>query len=97
MDLHVSYECPELIEEIKEDIREFEESAPAYAVWEKKLVKVPFLDKSDHVDALIDYLIGNEPPTNLFDGEVAVLSTLEKIYDTLIKQNKIVLYSKIIG
>lgn len=67
---------------------------PAYAVWKKKLVKVPFLDKSDHVDVLIDYLIGNEPPTNLFDGEVAVLSTLEKIYDALIKQNKIVLYSK---
>ena len=90
MDFKVSYECSELIEEIKEDIAEFGEEASAYAVWEKKLIKVPFLDKSDHVDILVDYLLGSEPPEDLFDGEVAVLSTLGEICEKLIEQNKIV-------
>lgn len=90
MDFKVSYECSELIEEIKEDIAEFGKEAPAYSVWEKELVKVPFLDKSDHVDILVDYLLGSEPPKDLFDGEVAVLSTLGEIYEKLIEQNKIV-------
>ena len=79
MNFKVSYECSELIEEIKEDIQEFGANTSAYAVWKKRLVKVPFLDKHTHVDILTDYLIGSEPPEDLVDGEVAVLSTLGEI------------------
>lgn len=90
MNFKVSYECSELIEEIKEDIQEFGVNTSAYAVWEKRLVKVPFSDKHTHVDILIDYLIGSEPPEDLVDGEVAVLSTLGEIHDKLVERNEIV-------
>lgn len=84
----ISYECSDLIEEIKEDIEEFGADYPAFAIWEKKLVRVPFTDRECEVNILVDYELGEDEPDKLFDDEIALLSTLQAIHDILVEQDR---------
>lgn len=84
----ISYECSDLIEEIKEDIEEFGADYPAFAIWEKKLVRVPFTDRECEVNILVDYDT-SDTPGKLFDNEIALSSTLGEIHDTLVEQNAV--------
>ncbi len=89
--MRVSFECSEIIEELKADIEEFGGDALAYGVWEEKEYKIPFTDKYSTVNLLVDYLIGPEVPTKEdLQGGTAILSdflnTLLKIFE---EENKI--------
>ena len=85
----ISYDCSDLIEEIEADIEEFGADFPAFAIWEKRLVRVPFTtDSKCEVNLLVDYELGEDKPDKLFDGEIALLSTLGAIHDILVEQNK---------
>lgn len=85
-----SYECSELIEEIKDDIAEFGSLTPAYGVWKEFDVKVPFADEWRKKNFCVNYLMGDEPPRSkeVLPGEVAIKSTLGKLLAIFEEQNR---------
>lgn len=86
----ISYDCSDLIAEIEQDINEFGAHAEAWALYEQRLVKIPFADASVPVELCVSYLLGFSKPTTaeLEDGNLeARLSTLAKIHNILVSQD----------
>lgn len=52
--MHISYECSELIKEIKEDLEEFG-NGPAVAIFEMKTFRQPLSDAPSFFKALVSY------------------------------------------
>lgn len=80
--MKLSYECDELIQEIKKDISEFGATDKAYAVF-KEIQGATFL---------VNYLLDEEttPTSEELEGGYAQLMTLQEILDFLEKQNQII-------
>ncbi len=88
--MRVSFECSEIIEELKADIEEFGGDAPAYGVWENRKYKIPFSNKYDTVNLLVDYLIGPEIPTKEdLQGGTAILSDLNTLLKIFEEENRV--------
>lgn len=79
--MKLSYECDELIEEVKQDIAEFGAEDKAYAVF-KEIQGATFL---------VNYLLDEEtaPTSEELEGGYAQLMTLGEILNFLEKQNQI--------
>lgn len=92
--MKISYDCEDLIEEIKSDITEFGADASAWAIWKKVKYKIPFQSATAEADILINYLLdedGGMPPSEEeMEGGRAVLLTLAKILEILEEQNSII-------
>lgn len=85
-----SYECSDLIEEIRQDIIEFGKDEPAWGIVVERKIKLPFTEKTETVSVLVNYLLGDEPPTaEELEGGQAELSTLGELLRLLEKQNRI--------
>lgn len=69
--LHISYECTDLIEEIKADIAEFGADTPCWLFWQTKTVKVPFSEQTVDVDILVSYDFITEEDLPLTEEEKA--------------------------
>lgn len=80
--MKLSYECEELIEELKKDIAEFGATDKAYAIF-KEIQGATFL---------VNYLLDEEtvPTLEELEGGYAQLMTLGEILDFLEKQNQII-------
>lgn len=80
--MKISYECDELIQEIKKDISEFGATDKAYAVF-KKIQGATFL---------VNYLLDEEtaPTSEELEDGYAQLMTLGEILNFLEKQNQII-------
>lgn len=80
--MKISYECEELIREVKQDIVEFGVNNKAYAVF-KEIQGTEFL---------VNYLSDEEivPTPQELEGGYAQLMTLGEILDFLEKQNAII-------
>lgn len=88
--MRVSYECSEIIEDLKADIEEFGGDTPAYGVWEDRKYKIPFSDKYGTVNLLVDYLIGDELPAKEdLQGGTAILSNLNTLLKIFEEENRI--------
>lgn len=81
MKRRVSYECEEVIEDLKRDIAEFGPEEPAWGVW---------VNRSGY-RLLVNYLIGKKKPTQQEreNGE-AVLSTLGELLQLFEQENQII-------
>lgn len=91
MNFHISYECTEIITEIKQDIAEFGADEPAWGVLIERQVKVPFQDKPLRANVLVNYLMGEQPPTeDELEGGTAHLSTLGELLLVFEDENKII-------
>lgn len=79
--MKISYECDELIQEIKKDIAEFGVTDKAYAVF-KEIQGATFL---------VNYLLDEEtaPTSEELEGGYAQLMTLGEILNFLEKQNNL--------
>ena len=89
--MKISYECSEIIEELKKDVAEFGENATAYGVFVKRKVKIPFANESKDIELLVNYLLGEQPPTpDEIEGGRAELSTLGKLLKIFEAENKII-------
>lgn len=89
--MKISYECEEIIEELKADIAEFGEKEKCYGVYVKRSVKIPFTAKTQEVEILVNYLLGDKKPTaRELEGGRAELSTLGDLLVIFEKQNKII-------
>ncbi len=88
--MRVSFECSEIIEELKADIEEFGGDAQAYGIWEDRKYKIPFSDKYGTINLLVDYLIGPEVPTKEdLQGGTAILSDLNTLLKIFEEENRI--------
>lgn len=88
--MKISYECGEIITELKRDIIEFGADEPAYGIWETRKVKVPFQDRYVETNLLVNYLTGDEDPEGYYNpGEVAILSTLGELLPIFEEENRI--------
>lgn len=88
--MKISYDCEDLIAEIKSDISEFGENDFAYAIIKQIPVKLPLVEEWKNYEFIINYLIGEQPPTvNELEGGRAELSTLGNILKLLEEQNRI--------
>lgn len=91
MKFHISYECTEIITELKQDIAEFGADEPAWGVLVERQVKVPFQDKYLTANVLVNYLLGEQPPTeDELEGGTAYLSTLGELLPLFEEENKII-------
>lgn len=90
--MKISYDCEEIIAELKTDIAEFGENEKAWGVIIKRKVKLPFTKIEKEVEILSNYLIGEEePPTEEeLEGGRAELSTLGELLKIFEEENKIV-------
>ncbi len=88
--MKISYECTEIIEELKQDIAEFGADHPAWAVILPKEIRIPFTDKTKTVYIMVNYLSGETPPSSkeLMGGQ-AQLSTLGELLPIFEEQNRI--------
>lgn len=89
MEFRISYECSDVIEDLKADIAEFGAAAPAFGIWEEKTVRLPFSEKTVTQRLLTDYLLGDFPPDDLEEGELAILSTLGNLLPIFERENEI--------
>ena len=88
--MKLSYECTQIIEELKSDIAEFGENAPAYGVYKETDVKIPFLDGTVKHEFLVNYLLGEDAPTvDEAEGGRVEMSTLGKLLELFEEENKI--------
>lgn len=89
--MKISYECSDVIEELKQDIAEFGADEPAWGVIVKRKIKKPFLDEYIDAEFLVNYLIGKKPPTaEEMEHSRAELSTLGKLLELFEEENRII-------
>lgn len=91
MNMKISFDCEDVIEELKEDISEFGENEKAYGVIVEYEVKIPFSDKTKKVEILVNYLLGEDVPSNEeLEGGRAELSTLGELLKIFEEENRII-------
>lgn len=89
--MRVSYECSEIIEELKSDIAEFGGNAPAYGLWQVKKFKVPFSEEYSTVNLLVNYLLGDDAPQSReLKDCTAILSDLKTLLKIFEEENRII-------
>lgn len=91
--MKISYDCEELIEELKEDIEEFGENEEMYAFFEELEYKIPFSSKIDKCTFLTNYSFIEGQPLKqemLKEGTICQIMKAKEILEILEEQNKII-------